>query len=83
MPVYYEIVLKQKYSRDQQSSQIIDILHDNAFADFGFIMGLGVHDGILSECQKGTCNMASWYASHENSLNKRLQRFIDQAKENQ
>jgi len=29
MPVYYEQALKIKYARDEQSAQIIDLIHDN------------------------------------------------------
>ncbi len=34
IPAYYEVALKVKYTRDDISSQIIDLIHDNATTDF-------------------------------------------------
>jgi len=37
MPAYFEVVLKSRYSKDAQTSQIMDLLYETVDFDFGFI----------------------------------------------
>ena len=37
IPVYYDVALKTKYSRDPNTAQMIDIIHDSVDTDFAFI----------------------------------------------
>lgn len=39
IPVYYDVALKNKYSRDQTTAQMIDLIHDSITADFCFCWG--------------------------------------------
>ena len=36
-PAYYEVALKQKYSRDEETSQMLDIIRDGLRFDFGTV----------------------------------------------
>ena len=38
-PAYYETALKTKYTRDNLSSQIVDLLHDTAMTDIAYVFG--------------------------------------------
>jgi hypothetical protein len=37
IPAYYETALKVKYTRDEVSAQMIDIIHDSIRTDFTFV----------------------------------------------
>ncbi|MBR4206800.1 MAG: hypothetical protein IKQ92_15100 [Clostridia bacterium] len=39
IPAYYDLALKNKYSRDATTAQMIDLIHDNVTADFAFYWG--------------------------------------------
>ena len=39
IPVYYDKVLKNKYSRDAQTAEMIDLIHDSVTSDFCFAWG--------------------------------------------
>jgi len=56
MPTYYDVVLKNKYSRDRTTADMIDLIHDSLTADFCFYWGndLGglmniFYDNIMNE----------------------------------
>lgn len=38
-PAYFETAIKSKYSRDSESSQMLDIIVSNSYLDFGYIFG--------------------------------------------
>lgn len=80
IPVYYDIALKVKYSRDEESVQVLDQLLSARTFDFGYI-----YDGwqglafILQDCTSSKSkNFASKAASKEKSASKRYQKVIDQ-----
>lgn len=39
IPAYYDVALKNKYSRDMTTAQMIDLIHDSITADFCFYWG--------------------------------------------
>ena len=39
IPAYYDLALKNKYSRDATTAQMIDMIHDSITADFCFYWG--------------------------------------------
>ena len=41
-PTYFEVVLKEKYSRDSESSQMLDIIRDGIKFDFGYSNGISL-----------------------------------------
>ncbi len=78
-PVYYETALKTKYTRDDLSSQIIDIIHDSAMTDLayaysGSLNGAGMIMRTLAAA--GTEDYASYYAKREKATVKTLEKFI-------
>ncbi len=78
-PVYYETALKTKYTRDDLSSQIIDIIHDTSMTDLayaysGSMNGMGM---IMRELAANkTKDYASYYAKREKGTLKALEKFI-------
>jgi len=83
MPLYYETILKEKYSRDKLSSQVIDILHDNPVTDFVYAMMFGYETEIKYIVQSTGQNTFSSYAEkNRKAMEKKLQKFIDADNDN-
>jgi hypothetical protein len=79
-PAYYETAMKTKYTRDQLSSQIIDILHDNNMTDIAYVFGdafngLGYIGRNMIINKKA--DFASYYAKNEKAALKTMQKLID------
>ena len=79
-PSYYETALKTKYTRDNLSSQIIDLLHDTAMTDMAYIYqdafsSVGYAGRNLIASKKS--DLASWYAKKEKAALKNMQKLID------
>ena len=64
-PAYFEMAMKGKYSRDNTSSQILDMLAENMTTDFAYAYNLSLKDiGMLRPLIiNKTKDFASWYAS--------------------
>ncbi len=79
-PVWYETALKIKYSRDDLSSQMIDLIHDAMTTNFVFayntsLDGIGwIYRELVS--QKST-DYASKVKSKEKSAQRRLSKLVD------
>lgn len=85
LPAYYESSLKIKYTRDEKSAQMIDLIHDgigNSFALAwhnamgGFLQSL-IHSAAMSEN-----TFASKYASAEKNIQSKLDSLIEAYKTN-
>jgi hypothetical protein len=66
-PGFYELALKAKYSHDDVSAQIYDLIMSNRIVDFGFVFGssTGMRDIISNLVSAGSLDFASAYASKE------------------
>ena len=64
-PAYFEMALKSKYSRDNTSSQILDMLSEHLTTDFGYAYNINLKDiGMLRPLMRNaTKDFASWYAA--------------------
>ena len=83
LPVYYESTLKVRYTRDQKSAQMIDIIHDHYGNSFALAYSYGLN-GIflrgtfcLPIMNGGGGSFTSAYKSLERSANKILSIMID------
>jgi hypothetical protein len=85
LPAYYENSLKIKYTRDSESAQMIDIIHDGLGNSFAlawhqslnsFLQGL-IHASAMTEN-----SFASNYSKNEKLLVKLLDNLIEKYKEN-
>ena len=82
LPAYYETGLKVKYTRDNESAQMIDIIHDNI--GNGFVLA---YDDALNcifmknvfyvPLSNKNTNFASAYKSNEKPAQKKLDKMID------
>lgn len=80
-PVYYEIVLKGKASRDSESFKMLDIIHDSISFDLGFIYSSALGNPawmfrtLLAD--SSSANFASFYAKNAEIYEKGLADLID------
>ena len=85
VPAYYEIALKDKYTRDDASVEMLDIIHDGATTDFISaynlcIGGVGHCFGHLISYEEP--NLASWYTAKEGMVNAKLAELHDAYRNN-
>lgn len=77
IPAYYDLALKNKYSRDQTTAQMIDLIHENITGDFGFYWGDslgGLMNIFYDNIDKD--EIASTMASKQKTWDKALNRLI-------
>lgn len=77
-PAYYDISLKTKYSRDEQSSEMLDLIFASRIYDLGNIFdwgGVFSLPGTLTENSKS--DFASAYAKLEKAATKAMDKTIE------
>lgn len=78
-PVYYETALKTKYTRDDLSSKIIDIIHDSAMTDLAYVFQESLNGaGMIMRnlAANKTKDYVSYVAKREKANTKALDKFI-------
>jgi hypothetical protein len=81
VPAYYEVVLKNKYARDEASSQMLDIIKANCKTEIAYIYGTYFNNmGLLFRdmITKKSSSISSLYASSETAAKEKMQTLVDQ-----
>jgi hypothetical protein len=74
-PAYYEVCLQRKYTRDEESSAMLDIIFSSAHYEPG---GSGTFVGALCDAiQKGDVNIASIYEKNQGKIETEIAKLID------
>lgn len=85
-PKYYEVAMKGKYLRDDESCQMFDIIIDGAWYDFANINTSVVGNPVFitrqSQYHKDGKNFASFWAANESSLTASLNELLEIYKNN-
>jgi hypothetical protein len=78
VPTLYEIALKTRYLRDEESKQILDIILEGRVADFGYIYDSwkGGFNFLGALMEKKSTNAQSYYDSIQRTLNQNLKKII-------
>jgi len=77
-PAYYEISLKTKHSRDDESAEMLDLILKNRVIDIGDIYNFGGLGGdFYGLSLTNDTNLVSFYDKHENIVLKDIQKVID------
>ncbi len=65
-PTIYEIALKTRYLRDNESKEVLDIVLDNRYFDFGFVYGSGgcMSNVLWTIVRSSSPNFESWYSKN-------------------
>ena len=79
-PAYFEIAMKVKYSRDDISSQMLDIIRDGAYLNFASIYNESIGNPwfVMRTLMDGkNRDFASWIASNEPTIQQKLNELVD------
>jgi hypothetical protein len=83
LPAYYDVCLKRKYARDEESESMLDIIFTSTVYDIGSIFGIGGFSvAIQSNVVTGENKIASTYEQLAGKIEKDLQNLIDQFEAN-
>ena len=76
LPVYYDVNLKGRVSRDAESSDMLDIIFDNLVYDIGFLYQIGPYNKNFNYMvSRGTTNFNSVYDSLLPTAEAQLERI--------
>jgi len=77
-PAYYDTTLKGKYFRDEESSEMLDLIFASRFFDVGTYYQLGgYNEKVITMMQQGDTDFASMYTKNEKAANKVLGKIND------
>jgi len=82
-PAYFEIALKVKYSHDDESAVMYDLIRDTMYFDFGYTYNTAIDtpEGVFTSSIKNKDSIASNVASRGNALQTSLDKYIEQVRE--
>lgn len=80
-PAYFEIALKDKYLRDEQSTEMLDLVSDTMTVSFSFVydnwQGFGHLFGKIFGVKTGTTDVASYYEKNLKTAQKRVDKILE------
>lgn len=74
-PAYYEVALKRKYTRDNDSVEMLDLIYDSLFCDFAYTISR-YNDSITYKILS-VKNLASWWEKNESKYSLTLESLIE------
>ncbi len=85
VPAYYEIALKGKYMRDEESVQILDLIRSSVTTDFAYLFNYALNElGTITRTlmKAENSDFASFYAKNEPVYRSKIDAIIQAAEEN-
>ena len=78
IPEYYDIALKIKFTRDDESARVLDMLLDGRIFDFGFIYDSWIGYALYMQDLLAAKNngIASWFDKRKNVAEKNLEKVL-------
>lgn len=77
-PAYYNIALQQKIARDNESSEMLDLLLQNRVYDLAMMYGWGgINSGFVDLAKKNSTDLASLSAKKEKQIDQAIEKFIN------
>jgi hypothetical protein len=78
-PAYYDVALKTKFARDDESSEMLDMIFANRVYELGDLINpAGIRDLVLTVAGSKSGSIASLYAKMEKPANNELKKAVDQ-----
>ncbi|MDD4773305.1 MAG: hypothetical protein PHZ09_06825, partial [Eubacteriales bacterium] len=76
---FYDITLKDKASRDEESKEMLDIVFDNMVYDMVFFFNFGDIGNLANNMMSAkNTDLASYYTKSENRIITAMDKFIDE-----
>jgi hypothetical protein len=77
MYAYYDVALKTKFSRDEESAEMLDLIFANRVFDLGELFNpANIRDLVLSATEKKSNDIASLYKKIEKLATKELDKIV-------
>ena len=78
-PAYYDMALKNKFARDEESAEMLDLIRQGITINFGYFYytELGTGGIIRLLLNKKNSNFVSYYAAHSKGYERNLKKIID------
>lgn len=78
-PAYYDVALKSKASRDDESAEMLDLIFANRIYDLGEYFNFGgIFDAINTVCQNESKGIASEYEKKATAFTKALDKWVEE-----
>lgn len=81
-PVYLDVALKNKYTRDENSAAMIDLIRQNIVSDFGFQYTSTGFNNFFRQRTKDGVGVATMIAKMQKSWTKSLDKILQQLEDN-
>ena len=76
-PAYYDVVLQRKFARDEESSEMLDIIFGSRTYDIGGVYSFGsVFTEFIGLCNKSNTDIISFYDKKQASMQKAIDKVI-------
>ncbi len=75
LPAYYDVSLKTKYSRDNDSEEMLDIIKDSIVYDLGYVAGISFQSCGRDLAVAPNHDFASYYTSQEDAAKASVDTF--------
>ena len=82
-PAYFEIALKNKFARDNESEAMLDIIRESTWYDFGYINSMSLEgiNALFASCVLNDTPIASAFESMKPKCDAALAKLLDAYKE--
>ena len=78
LAAYYDVTLKTKLTRDEESASMVDIIFDTTTYDCSTVYGLGsVKTNLYTKASNNDRDIASFYEKQQKSLETTIQKIVD------
>lgn len=75
LPAFYDVSLKTKYARDDESEDMMDIIRDSIIYDIGYVSGGTFQSTGYDLANSVSHDFSSYYASRETAAKQKLKEF--------
>jgi hypothetical protein len=77
-PAYYDVVLQRKYARDEESSEMLDIIFNSRIYDIGAVYSFGnVFVDFIGLCNKSDRNFMSYYEKKQGAMERNIEKVAE------
>ena len=80
LPTFYDIMLKTKFARDNESAEMLDIIYENISIDIALLMidsGINVDNILRGACTAGDTSITSKLAANKEAYDKALEKAVE------
>jgi ABC-type glycerol-3-phosphate transport system substrate-binding protein len=77
-PAYYDVVLQRKYTRDEESGEMLDIIFANRVYDIGAVYAFGnVFLDFINLASRYDRNIVSYYERRQSQMERQIERVVE------